>query len=275
MNRYIFSFMVCEEPVESYFEYTVNHDIHHLEIDLKRKHLQLDTFTPERITRIREFSEKNNISLSLHPPYNMNLCSQNPFVRRYYVKYIHRYIQLAHRLNAGYITLHLGNFYRYAVWANPRFHALDRLLKLLRKVLPACEKYGVRLALENMVPIPPEAGYAFLGDNVGDFEYIFSHLKSDYLRFCLDIGHANTGEGPLEYVERLGGKIVSVHFHDNLGQYDDHLDVGKGTVPWKTLLAALEKIGFRGPYVSECFNAKPHEAIELLKKYAFGDQNPF
>jgi sugar phosphate isomerase/epimerase len=271
----IYSFMVCEEPVENYFDYVLKHDIHHLEIDLKRKHLQLDTFTPERIARLRKFSEQNNISLSLHPPYNMNLCSRGPFLRRYHIKYLTKCIEVARLLNARSITLHLGNFYRYAIWANPRHHALDRLLKVLRKILPACETYGIFLALENMVLIPPEAGYAFVGDNVKDFEYIFSSIKSDHLKFCLDIGHANTAEGPLEFVDRLGERIVCVHFHDNRGQYDEHMDVGKGTVPWKELLHALDKLGFRGPYVSESFESKPHESIRLLKnQWGFFEKPP-
>ncbi|MCP5107564.1 MAG: sugar phosphate isomerase/epimerase [bacterium] len=214
---------------------------------------------------IREFSEKNRISLSLHPPFNMNLCSQFPWVRHHHIVNIKKYIQLAHELNAGHLTLHLGNFYRFAAWANPRQHALERLLKVLRKVLPTCEKHKVALALENMVPIPPEAGYTFLGDNIPDFQYIFSRVESEYLKFCLDIGHANTAEGAPEYVEKLSEKIISVHFHDNQGQYDQHLDVGKGTVPWKVLISAFEKIDFRGPYVSECFHSQPHEAIELIK----------
>jgi sugar phosphate isomerase/epimerase len=266
METNIYGFMVARKPVEDCFDYALDHSIQHLEIDLKKKHSLLDTFTPKRIAGIREFSDRNCISLSLHPPYNMNLCSQFPWVRHSYIIYLKRCVQLAHALNAGYLTLHLGNFYRFAVWANPRHHALERLIKVLQKLLPVCEEYGVSLALENMIPIPPEAGYVFLGDNVKDFEYIFSHLESRYLRFCLDVGHANTAEGPLEYVEKLGAKMLSLHFHDNMGEYDDHLDVGKGTVPWAALLGALAKMNFNGPFISECFNSSPYKAIELLKK---------
>lgn len=258
--------MVSRKPVEEYFQYVESHGIGHLEIDLKKKHSLLSTFTPERVRSVREWSRKHDVSISLHPPFNMNLCSRWAPVRRHHVKYVKQCLDLAQQLNVTHVTLHLGNFYRFAIWANPRIHALERLIKVLRKLIPAAEALGVKLALENMIPIPAEAGYMFLGDNIEDFQYIFKHLDSQALVFCLDIGHANVAEGPLEYVEKLGEKMVSVHFHDNKGDYDDHLDVGTGTVPWRELMEALKKFDFKGPFISECVYSEHHESIEALKK---------
>jgi sugar phosphate isomerase/epimerase len=58
--------------------------------------------------------------------------------------------------------------------------------------------------------------------------------------------------------------IINVHFHDKRGKNDDHLDVGEGTIPWKEVTTALKKINSSGPFISVCFNAKPHEAKEAL-----------
>ncbi|HLP61283.1 MAG TPA: sugar phosphate isomerase/epimerase family protein [Candidatus Deferrimicrobium sp.] len=266
-DKSVYGFIVSEKPVESYFDYALTHDLHHLEFDLRKKHSRLNTFTPERIGRTREFTRLNGISLSLHPPFNINLCSTILAVRLYYKSYIRKCIRLAHQLNATHITLHLGNFHRLNNWADPRVLALDRLCKVLAQILADCEINGVTLALENVVPTRHEAGFSFLGDNINDFHNIFSQLKSRYLKFCLDVGHANTNEGPLEYVAQLGEKIVCVHIHDNKGIYDEHLDIGHGTVPWEGLMEALAKIDFRGPYISECFKTQPHAAIGRLKEY--------
>lgn len=269
MNN-VFGFIVSEEPVEEYFGYVLEYGVGHLEIDLKKKHSLIQTFTPERMAGIREFSRENGISLSLHPPYNMNLCARGPFLRRFHIAYIQKCIYLADEIGATYITLHLGSFNRTALWATPRHHALGRLLKVLRSVLPICRKYGVSLALENMIPIPPEAGFSFLGDNIEDFQYIFSRIESDNIKMCLDIGHANTSEGVLEYVDKLGENIIGVHVHDNHGDFDEHLEVGQGTVPWKELIPAIQRTGFTGPYVSETFKSKPHLTREHLLKYISG-----
>jgi len=266
-DKNVYGFMVSEKPLEDYFDYALSHGIRHLEFDLRRKHSRLEAFTPERIECVRELSAVKGISLSLHPPFNINLCSSILPVRFYYKSYLKKCIRLAHRLGATHITLHLGNFHRSNNWADPRPLALERLCKVLGQILPGCETLGVVLALENVVPTRHEAGFSFLGDNINDFQYIFSRFESRYLKLCLDTGHANTNEGPLEYVEKLGDKIACVHVHDNGGRYDEHQDVGKGSVPWKALLAALEKINFHGPYISECFKSQPHAAIEQLKAY--------
>ena len=263
----IYGFMVYEKAVEHCFEYAQNYGIGHLEIDLKKKHSHLHTFTPERIATIRHLAETTGISLSLHPPFNINPSSPFPWVRRYYLLYLKKVIRLAQQLKVSHITLHIGSFFRTAIWSNPREQTLEKLCKTLRRLLPLCEPFGISLALENVIPIPPESGFSYLGDSIADFHYIFSHLESDCLSFCLDTGHANTNAGPLAYVEALGPKITCVHFHDNHGTRDEHQDIGNGTVPWKELLAALNKINFHGPYVSECFRSSPHDAISQLKAF--------
>jgi len=260
-----FGFMVHESPVEQCIDYAVSHKIKHLELDLRQDHSLLKSFSPQRIVAVRERSRLAGISLSLHPPFNKNLCSKVPFVRMNHVHYLKKTIRLAHQLGAGHITLHLGNFYRFAVWASSRQNAIERLYKVIDKLLPYCETHRIILALENMVPIPAEAGYSFLGDNIDDFKQIFSRYNSEYIKFCLDIGHANTAEGAPHYVNQLGEKIVSTHFHDNLGRYDDHMNVGTGTVPWRELVGALKAKGFTGPFISECIRSQPHQAIAALQ----------
>ena len=259
--------MVYDQIVEYYFDYALEYGIRHFEIDLKKKHSQLHTFTPRRIASLRDWASKTGISLSLHPPFNLDLCTQS-FIKRHYLKsYLVKCLHVAHGLKASHLTLHLGSFHRSALWSAPRQHALERLCKFLGKLLDTCESLGISLALENVVPLPPEAGFAFLGDNINDFQFIFERLESPYLKFCLDTGHANTNEGPLEYAAKLGEKIISVHFHDNHGKHDEHLDVGQGTVPWKELLSTLENRNFHGPYISECFKSQPHEAIKSLQNF--------
>lgn len=269
-----FGLMASLKPVEDYFDYAKEHNIRHIEIDLKKKHSQLKTFSTERIKNIREFSQANDISLSLHSPFNINLCSPVFIVRLYYTSFLKKSILLARQLHARHITLHLGNFHRSAAWDNPRENALERLCRVLKKVLPFCEEHHVILALENVTPTRQEVGFSFLGDNINDLEYIFSYIQSPYMAFCLDTGHANTNEGVTAYIGRLGDKISCVHFHDNRGMYDDHLNVGAGTVPWKALGESLEKISFNGPYITECFKSQPHEAIEQYVKFTAIVPNP-
>ncbi len=260
----IYGFIVYKEPVENVFQYAADHGIKHLEIDLIKKHSLLGSFTPKRIEIIRNAAQKHGIRLGLHPPYNLSLCGRFPFIRKRNISYLKKALRLAHRLGAGYLTLHVGDFNRSAISAHSRHYSLQRAVKSLAVLLEECEKYNVNLALENVIPLPLEAGYSFVGDNLDDFHFIFSRLNSPHLKVCLDIGHANTSEGPIAYVDALGDHIINVHYHDNNGKCDDHLNVGEGTVQWPELLAALGKRGFRGPFVSECFKTEPHRARQQL-----------
>jgi hypothetical protein len=44
----------------------------------------------------------------------------------------------------------------------------------------------------------------YLGDTLAELEFLFSELESPYMNLCLDVGHANTNEGPLAYIQKFG-----------------------------------------------------------------------
>lgn len=58
-------------------------------------------------------------------------------------------------------------------------------------------------------------------------------LAEGAIGVCLDLGHANYSRAPLtQWLDALGDYIGYVHLSDNLGQFDDHLPLGAGTVDW-------------------------------------------
>jgi len=262
-----FGFNVVGKPVEEYFDYASKCDLAHLEIDLIKEHSFIETFDEERISNLRKLSENFGITLSLHTPYTINPSDKIPMIRDANIGYLKRCVLVAHELNATHVTTHIGYCNGLPSWTWMRQEALERLVANLREVLKDCQEFKVKLALENVNPMPKDSEFFYLGDNLRDIEFLFSKLESPYLNLCLDTGHANTNEGPLAYIQKFGEKIINVHFHDNKGKYDDHLNVGEGTIPWKEIADALKNIKFFGPFISECFKLKPHEAKEALLKY--------
>jgi len=262
-----FGFNIFDKPVEEYFDYAVEHGLNHLEIDLIKDHSLLETFTTDRIVHIRELAEQHRISLSLHTPYTLNPSDRRSGYRDETIAYLIRCIRLAKEMQALHITTHIGFFWGMPIIKRIRKNALNRLILSLKQVLVECELHKVSLALENASPKPLDSVSFFLGDNIYDFKYIFQQIHSSFIKLCLDIGHANINEGPLKYIEQFGDKIINVHFHDNRGKIDNHLVIGEGTVPWDLTIAALNQLNFQGPYVSECFKIKPHEAVNLLKSH--------
>ena len=133
--------------------------------------------------------------------------------------------------------------------------------------LKVCKNKNVIVAIENVVPIPNESEYFLLGDNIEDFKFIFSQLNSECLKFCLDTGHANIGEGVLEYINNFKDKLSCVHYHDNNGSNDEHLPIGKGKVPWEDLAEGLINIKYNGPFISECRNIEAQKSAMLFENY--------
>jgi len=263
-------YIVYKRPVEDCFEYAAKHGMSHLEIDLTKDHDFIRAFTFRRISLINKLAERHGITLSFHVSYTINLADRFPIIRILNVRYVKKCIALAHSLRMTHVTLHIGSFFGFPVWPGMRLQALRRLVLSLRKILQYCEKYNIKLALENVTPLPAGTELVMLGDNIKDFDYLFYKLNSDNLRFCLDMGHANTSEGVLAYINKFSDKIINVHYHDNMGRTDEHLSIGEGTLPWDRGVEALKKINFRGPYISECFKSTPHEStrqfMELFEK---------
>ncbi len=262
-----FGFVVVEKPVEEYFDYALKYKLTHLEIDLIKEHSFIETFDTKRISNLRKLSKKFGITLSLHTPYTINPSDKIKIIREANIVYLKKCVLIANKLNATHVTTHIGYYNGLPSWTWLRKQALERLVISLKEVLRECKKFKVKLALENVNPMPKDSEFFYLGDNLKDFEFLFSKLKSPFLNLCLDVGHANTNEGPLAYIQKFGKKIINVHFHDNNGKYDEHLNVGEGNVPWKKVTDTLKKIKFFGPFISETLGAKPHESRDDLLKY--------
>jgi sugar phosphate isomerase/epimerase len=266
-SKYKFGFNVFNKPPEDFFEYAVETGLKHIEINLTKEHSCLTSFDSERINRLYEKAKENRIGLSLHLPYSLNIADNISMISKSNTVYMEKCVEFAVLINATHITTHIGNYYWFPVNSWKKRKALNRFIKRIEKILAACEKTNIIIALENVVPIPHGSEFYLLGDSIEDFHYIFEKLDSDNLRFCLDTGHANMAEGIVEYIENFKDKLVCIHYHDNKEDNDEHLVVGEGTIPWTEVAQKLKEINFNGPFISECRGIKPHEAAQKLQSF--------
>lgn len=84
--------------------------------------------------------------------------------------------------------------------------------------------------------------------------------------------HAQKEILPLS-VEKLGRRIMYLHVADNDGRVNDHLAVGRGTVDWDGVFAALKKHGFDGYCAVDVGNVPDldeqyRESVAYLKRLA-------
>jgi len=262
-----YGFNIFDQQIEDQFEYASKHGLQHIEINLSHEKLSIETYDADRISKLRELSKAYKVNLSFHIPYYINISEIVLPLRKSNINYLLKCIQVAADLKATHVTLHVGKFYWFPVGPWMRKKSLKRFIKSMKKVLKICEDKNVIVALENVVPIPNGSEYYLLGDSVDDFKFIFSNLESRHLKFCLDTGHANMGEGVFEYINNFHDKLSCVHYHDNNGLNDEHLSIGKGNIPWKNLAEKLIKINYQGPIISECRNIEAHESARLFENH--------
>lgn len=258
---------VYNQQPEELFEYASSNGIHFMEINLSQEQFSIKTYDASRIKKLLDLSKLYNIKLSFHIPFYINIADILPYYRNTHIRHIVKCVQIASELRATHVTMHIGNFYWFPIELLMRKNALKRFIKSLEGVLKVCEEEKIIIALENVAPIKAESEHYLLGDNIEDFNFIFESVNSKYLKFCLDTGHANMGEGVLEYINNFHSKLSCIHYHDNNGAKDEHLAVGDGTVPWEDLAEELINIDYQGPIISECSKIEAHEAAILFENY--------
>jgi sugar phosphate isomerase/epimerase len=110
---------------------------------------------------------------------------------------------------------------------------LDHVRDSLRKILPAAEKHGVKLGLENreaVEELPFES----------DFELLLREFDSPNVAYWHDLGHAQIKEhlGFIShrlYLESLASRLAGFHVHDLQFPMRDHALPGSGVIDFAAL----------------------------------------
>jgi len=136
-------------------------------------------------------------------------------------------------------------------------HTIDTWKWLGRKL----HDQGARLMLENVYETDPS-----------DIVTIFRRLDKTQIGYCLDVGHLSVfGKVPLaEWLTLMGVYIGHIHLHDNLGDRDSHLGMGKGNIDFNLLFGSLKQLP-KLPVIT----LEPHEKDDFLTSLAYLEQSDF
>ncbi len=128
----------------------------------------------------------------------------------------------------------------------------------LRRIIDSCDKYGVRLAIEN------------LSDNTVIRQVQDMVRDIPFVGMCFDAGHNNVaGKGDLSLLEEYKDKIFALHIHDNDTTKDAHLIPYEGNVNWKGFTKIMADSPFEGSLMLECCYPFDFEAHEDEPDYIF------
>lgn len=121
-------------------------------------------------------------------------------------------------------------------------------------------RYPVSIYIENAQDLDPTP-----------LRSLMERIRSDRIGVCLDTGHVHYSRTPVcQWFDQLGQWIQYLHLSDNMGEFDDHLPLGKGTIDWTQVNKLWESLGKDIPITLETGDINStKETIRFLRQHQF------
>lgn len=152
----------------------------------------------------------------------------------------------------------------------------ERNMDYFRYLLPYCEKFNIKIAIENMCKKNPKSGVVLDGVCAHPLEFAryIDDLDSEYATGCMDTGHcAASGRDPHDVLRILGGdRITCLHIHDNDFKSDMHALPYTASHDWEEFCKSLADIDYKGNFTLEAcnfINKFPDEFIPVALKFEY------
>ena len=126
----------------------------------------------------------------------------------------------------------------------------------LRSVLPAAERYQVRLGIENV-------WNKFLL-SPAEMAWFIDQFDSAWIGAYVDVGNVLLYGYPEQWLRVLGKRVVGIHFKDfrkAVGTIDGFVDLLEGDVNWPEVMNAIAEIGYDGPIPAEMIPGYRHHPM--------------
>ncbi|MGA2907028.1 MAG: sugar phosphate isomerase/epimerase family protein [Terracidiphilus sp.] len=231
-----------------------------VEIFAARQHF--DYTSHEDVAELAEWFRSNALQpLSMHAPMypdremgragapGVNVLHPDKTRRIDAMDEIKRALESAEHIPIRNMVVHLGE--RDDSWSQ---RTIELALTALEHLGAFAGPLGVRLLVENLLSEATTPEHLVMILEMG-------HL--DNVGVCLDLGHANITTGTAAAIATLGGRIASVHVHDNHGLKDEHLWPGDGTIDWPETVKALKALTPPPATVLEISYTLPEAHAEL------------
>lgn len=126
--------------------------------------------------------------------------------------------------------------------------------KLFERLIPEAEKYGIKIAIENMygMDLKRNIYIANTCSHTPDFQRYIDYFDSKYITACFDIGHAAlVSEVPSDMIVKMGERIGALHVQDVDFVHDLHTLPFMSGLDWDSICKALGNINYNGHFVFE------------------------
>lgn len=130
---------------------------------------------------------------------------------------------------------------------------LEYNLPFFKSLQPYAEKFGIKIAIENLFRFNAEKKYEHrIGDGTS-MNQVYKALDPAWFVLLVDTGHAKmVGIEPQDLIRELTpGALCGLHIQDTDGLKDRHQLPYMGNLDWDAVLKALKDTGYRGDFTFE------------------------
>lgn len=187
------------------------------------------------ISELRRASEATGIEIyQIHGPWRSPMRDGTEEERAEWSGYMKQGIEFSRALGCKFFVVHPIMPYGKAPDQDAKGFC-DLNYEFFNNLLPAAQKAGVTICLENM---------PFLMHAISNAEQVYNFVKdmnSENMAMCLDTGHCVFWkDSPAEAVRKIGNAIKTLHVHDNDGVNDLHTYPFHGIIDWEDFKDALK-----------------------------------
>lgn len=218
------------------------------------------------LTELRKYAEDKGIIFNQsHAPFGSSFKDVEKTKKRF--EEITEAIKRASYLGVENIIVHPCQHLSYAQEGSPEI-LFEYNMEFYTSLIPYCEEYGVKVALENMWQHTGMINHSTCS-RPDEFVKYIDGLNNDCFVACLDIGHATlVRENIPDFIRTLGSRLKCLHVHDVDGTNDSHTLPYYGVTEWEKVMKALRENGYKGDLTFEADNFLRGMPLEL---YADGE----
>lgn len=204
--------------------------------------------------KIREYAKAKNVGLRTMASgagWGQPISAEDEAEAAAAFEFNKRYLEVAALLGAETVLIVPGATKGLAPDAPVRTYksVWDRSVAALKKLAPIAEKLNVNIGVENV-------WNRFLLSPM-EWKYFLAEIDSPNVGIYLDVANTQYQLPAEDYVEILGSSVKAVHIknYKKSGDWGSVLDFGEnildGDVNFKNIIAALNKVGYKGAFTAE------------------------
>jgi sugar phosphate isomerase/epimerase len=213
-------------------------------IELSSYHFWPEHLRTDEVKRIRSVVKQDSMRLAIHARHRgVSFGVHEAALRQRFVEELQATVRFAAALEGDVVVAHVGEIVPPANHANTsaetlRQEAFRFALDSFARCAPVAADCGVRICVEN-VQLRPNEVITSLADHLR----LVDTIGHPSVVCALDIGHAHVNGGIQACIQAFGPRLQHIHLHDNHGEKDEQLEVGRGTIRFADIAPFLHQYG--------------------------------